>query len=259
MERSVSRSRSPDRRRARNPRDVTLGHVAAAGGAEQSSLAEERPAVDRDRRACRQQPTITQRPPAQVDGEYLRDQFGAAHHLERHVDPTGHHAVNGIDERLVPGRERVGGAEVFHENNCLGFASTATIVVAPAIRRALHHVEPHTATADHRHRFARLHVGDVEHRPEARRHTTPGQADHLEREPGIHLHHLFGPQHSTLGEAPDPHHGIHRCAAEAQTGAPIGHPAHGSRRRAPPRRTARTGRPGTERALVARAVSASTT
>ena len=112
-----------------------------------------------------------------------RDQFGAADHLERHVDPAGHDAVHRVDEPLVPGRRACGWRRGCSASaSFLGLVSTATIVVAPAIRAPCTTLSPTPPQPIDRDRLARLHVGDVEHRPEAGRHAAPGEADHVERD-----------------------------------------------------------------------------
>ena len=200
------------------------------------------------------EPTITQRPPAQVDANASRDEFGTADHLERHVDPTGHHVVHGVDDPLVPGRRGRGwhrGARA--SASFLGLASSATIVVAPAIRAPCTTLsptppQPTTATDSPGCTSATLNTDPspvVTPHP-ARQITSSGSS-------GSTFTICSARSTATLGEAPDPHHGVQRRAAEAQAGAPVGHPA---RDRGDARRPVAQHEPtGTARgALVARAV-----
>ena len=184
VETSVSRSRSPVLVELRDARDVARGHVAAAGGAEQPSLAEERSAVDRDRLARRRRADHHAAAAGRVDEERCRRRVrGGRPPRTPTSTPPG---TTGCTASTTPSSPV--GSTVCVAPSALRELELPRVGVERDDRgragdaRALHHVEPDAAAPDHRDRLAGAHVGDVEHRPEPGGHTAPGEADHVERD-----------------------------------------------------------------------------
>src|SRR6185503_17361971 len=84
-------------------------------------------------------------------------------------------------------------------------------------------IQAYTAAADHQHRAARRHLGDVEHRAKPRCDTAGGDAELIQRQVGLDLHHHLGADHGIFAERADPDIRVDRGAALRQAGAAIWH------------------------------------
>ncbi len=104
--------------------------------------------------------------------------------------------------------------------------STATMVLAPAMRGALQHELAHASAADDRDRVARLHPGGVERGADAGRDAAADQGELIGREVGLHRDQRGLVGVDRLGERAQPAGHQHGSAVVAVAADRGGQPEH---------------------------------
>ena len=91
--------------------------------------------------------------------------------------------------------------------------------------RALHHVEPDAAEAEHHHVGARLDLGGVDHRADAGGHAAADVADLVERRVLADLRHRDLGQHGVVGERRAAHVVVDLLSAQREAAGAVRHEA----------------------------------
>src|SRR5262249_34377746 len=140
--------------------------------------------------------------------ESLRDDRGRADHLEGVVDAeAAGQLLDGRGHlRSTRGVDEVGGAELLRQLELRLREVDADDARRPAQRGALDDVQADAAAAEDRNRLAGLHLGGVDHRPDAGHHPTADQAGAIEGDVVRDLDGRCRPHDRPLREGADARH-----------------------------------------------------